>query len=130
MLAAVVRHPSTNTIGSAEEVGVGGSGVVDVWREEKRRIDKDEEDDDVANMQATSSARRLASTELCKYVGAPSQTGAGRMYLPYERMYAHDIPERTFYTPRFDALLHAWWRLRWGERVPRACCSEQDECDF
>jgi len=47
-------------------VSVGGSGVVDVWREEKRRIDKDEEDDDAANTQARSSARRLARTEHCK----------------------------------------------------------------
>jgi hypothetical protein len=45
-------------------------------------------------------------------------------------MYAHDVPERTFYALRFDALLFAWRRLGWGERIPRAEQSEEDEGDF
>ena len=56
----------------------GDSGVVDIWRKEKRRGDRDDGDDDVAATQAANSARRLASTEHYKRVGeSPFQTGVG-----------------------------------------------------
>ena len=56
--------------------------------------------------------------------------GALRAYLPNKCMHAHDVPKGTFYAFRLDALLYAWGRLWWSERVPRATRSDQNEWDF
>jgi hypothetical protein len=107
-LAAVVRHPSTKTGGSVTvtfEASRDGRDVFCVWKE--KRCD-DEDDDDMANRQVTSSARRLAMTEHCRYIHHVTigvvWTGC-ITYLPNERMYTHDAPEGAFYTSRLDPLL-------------------------
>ena len=57
-------------------------------------------------------------------------TGSGTTYLPNERVYAHYAPERALYTPRLDPFLGVRGWLGWGERVPRAHCSDQNERNF
>jgi len=65
----VARHPSTKAGGSVtvavEASSDGSSDVFCVWKE-KRWDDEDEDDDNMANRQAMSSAKRLAMTEHCR----------------------------------------------------------------
>lgn len=77
----------------------------------------------IRKLRALRGGWQLQNT--AKMLARPLQTGVETVtHLPDERMYAHDIPERTFYTLGFDALLFAWCWLRWGERIPRAEQSE------